>query len=457
MVESLAVRFSRVLLAPLAAAGLWCALSFASPALADDWELVRTGAFQALAVDPSAPSTVFVSTFGVRRSDDGGTTWSGGVDPLSSSVSELVIDPITPSTLYAVSGGSVYETTDAAANWTLLFDPGHDRRVTRLAIDRVAPSVLYAVVERRGCIEILGCYWLFDHVERSADAGTSWTSQAFSVAVESISAAGDTVYATTHSGGLFQSTAYGLVRSTDGGRSFRFTSRLPVDSGIRLGALAFDPASPQVVYVVSDGGLFKSADGGTTWSTVGTGVPVDAQTRLAIAPGAPGLIYAATTAGVYMSTDAAATWSASLNVPDASLLTVGPRGRVVYAVASSALYRLGAIATGQCDRAPTRLCLNGERFGAEVSWRTRDGRTGTGQAVPLTSDSGYFWFFADGNVELVVKVLDGRSNNGHYWVFYGALSDVAYTLTVTDNETGQTRTYDNPQDTLASVADTGAF
>jgi hypothetical protein len=42
-------------------------------------------------------------------------------------------------------------------------------------------------------------------------------------------------------------------------------------------------------------------------------------------------------------------------------------------------------------------------------------------------------------------------------VFYGALSDVAYTITVTDTATGTVRTYDNPAGQLASRADTAAF
>jgi hypothetical protein len=83
--------------------------------------------------------------------------------------------------------------------------------------------------------------------------------------------------------------------------------------------------------------------------------------------------------------------------------------------------------------------------------------SGAGQTVPLTSDSGSFWFFSPGNLELIVKVVDGRAVTGHFWVFYGALSDVEYTITVTDTETGTSRTYSNPQGRLASVADTSAF
>ena len=60
------------------------------------------------------------------------------------------------------------------------------------------------------------------------------------------------------------------------------------------------------------------------------------------------------------------------------------------------------------------------------------GTSGSGAAVALTGDTGYFWFFNAANVELVVKVLDGRAINGHFWVFYGALSNVEYTIRVTD-------------------------
>ena len=57
----------------------------------------------------------------------------------------------------------------------------------------------------------------------------------------------------------------------------------------------------------------------------------------------------------------------------------------------------------------------------------------------------------------MIKVLDARVINGHFWVFYGALSNVEYTITVTDTETGAVRQYHNPQDRMASFADTEAF
>jgi pre-peptidase len=118
----------------------------------------------------------------------------------------------------------------------------------------------------------------------------------------------------------------------------------------------------------------------------------------------------------------------------------------------------GQSASAICFTDGTTLCLNGGRFQVRVSWRVpTQGTSGSGQAVPLTSDTGYFWFFSANNIELVIKAVDGRAFNGFFWVFYGALSDVEYTITVTDSETGAVRTYSNPQGQLASVADVAAF
>jgi len=114
-------------------------------------------------------------------------------------------------------------------------------------------------------------------------------------------------------------------------------------------------------------------------------------------------------------------------------------------------------ATGTCTAGPGRLCLAGSRFALTAAWKDFQGHTGSGHAVSLTGDTGYFWFFAPDNVEVVAKVLDGRGLNGKFWLFYGALSNVEYTLTVTDTQTGAIKTYRNPLGQFGSVGDTGAF
>jgi len=56
-----------------------------------------------------------------------------------------------------------------------------------------------------------------------------------------------------------------------------------------------------------------------------------------------------------------------------------------------------------------------------------------------------------------VKILDGTSLNDHFWIFYGALSNVEYTLNDHRHPDGRTKTYVNRQGTMASVADTSAL
>ena len=104
-----------------------------------------------------------------------------------------------------------------------------------------------------------------------------------------------------------------------------------------------------------------------------------------------------------------------------------------------------------------RDALPGGRFAVAARWRDFQDGSGSGVAVPLTNDTGAFWFFDQENLELVVKVLDGTAVNGHYWVFYGALSNVAYTLEVTDTTSGRAVSYANPSGEFASAGDVEAL
>lgn len=115
------------------------------------------------------------------------------------------------------------------------------------------------------------------------------------------------------------------------------------------------------------------------------------------------------------------------------------------------------VVTNGCVAGGGTLCLGNGRFKVTATWQTTTA-SGTAQGVTLTGDSGYFWFFDPGNVEVTVKVLNGCGVNNRYWVFAAGLTNVAVTLTVTDTAAGQTRTYTNPQGrTFRSILDTAAF
>ncbi len=105
------------------------------------------------------------------------------------------------------------------------------------------------------------------------------------------------------------------------------------------------------------------------------------------------------------------------------------------------------------------LCLgDGGRFRVRINWEDFMGGTGPGTTAVLgTQDTGSFWFFNPANIEMVVKALDGRQNNGRMWIFFGSLTNVEFEMTVTDTETSLQKVYTNNLGDFASVGDTNAF
>src|SRR5258708_8859109 len=104
------------------------------------------------------------------------------------------------------------------------------------------------------------------------------------------------------------------------------------------------------------------------------------------------------------------------------------------------------------------LVLLSGHFSVEVSWHDPiSGHAGFGRQVAGSGQTGFFWFFDQSNQELMVKTLDGRGLNDHYWFFYGALSNVEYWITVHDLASGAVRTYYNAPGNICAGPDTAAF
>ncbi len=118
-----------------------------------------------------------------------------------------------------------------------------------------------------------------------------------------------------------------------------------------------------------------------------------------------------------------------------------------------------AAESGSCTPAAGTLCLQDGRYAVSVDWTNREGDTGKGSvAPPRADDSGLFWFFSETNWELLVKVLDACTSNGHHWVFAASATDVGFDLQVRDTVTGQVRRYTHTAGTPArALADVTAF
>lgn len=156
------------------------------------------------------------------------------------------------------------------------------------------------------------------------------------------------------------------------------------------------------------------------------------------------------------------TWSTETlgpTLPGVTTFGEDQGGELLVAAGESVYRLLPATSAGACAPNATTLCVLDGRFSISATWRTANGDTGVGQAVPFNADSGSFWFFSPDNTEVLVKLRDACvAPFDAFWVFAAGLTNVEVTLTVTDTTSGQTRTYTNPLGTAyAPVQDTRAF
>jgi photosystem II stability/assembly factor-like uncharacterized protein len=258
-----------------------------------------------------------------------------------------------------------------------------------------------------------------------------------------------------------------LWSSHDGGGSWTLSSSHgPVAPFLYGSALLASPTVATTCFVAGSGyggpAVYKTTDGGETWTPMSDGLPSTLVNGLAFDNAASQTLYAAADAGAFVYDDQAARWR--------SIVDATAPINFYWAVESVPAIRTMRFATygrGIWDYSPTGrpcaasdqvLCTTGNRFSVSMTWRDGSGNTGAGHAVPLTGDTGYFWFFDPASVEVVVKTLDGCALGNNFWVFAGGLTDVEVTMTVLDGVTGQTKTYLNPlHQRFQPIQDTGAF
>jgi PKD repeat protein len=90
-----------------------------------------------------------------------------------------------------------------------------------------------------------------------------------------------------------------------------------------------------------------------------------------------------------------------------------------------------------------------------------DGSAVTGRAIPQTDAFGYFAFPAltgnPGNPEVMVKILDATPIGQNYWVFYGTMTSLEFTMTVKENASGGVKTYHKDANSATGGWDTSGF
>jgi photosystem II stability/assembly factor-like uncharacterized protein len=230
----------------------------------------------------------------------------------------------------SVNGG-VWETTDAGRTWTPIFDGQPIGSIGALALAPSDPKVIYVGT---GEADMRSDIAQGDGVYRSGDGGQTWikigladTQQIGRILVHPRDPNVVLVAALGHPYG--PNAERGVFRTTDGGKTWGKVLYKDPDTGAI--DLAFRPGDPDVVYASlwqtrrppwnvyppsngPGGGLFKSTDGGRTWTDIaGPGFPAKpGRIGLAVAPGRPDRVYAMVDAGkggLYRSDDGGATWS----------------------------------------------------------------------------------------------------------------------------------------------------
>ena len=241
---------------------------------------------------------------------------------ISGRTNSMAFHPTDPNTFYcAAAGGGVWKTTNGGANWTVLTDGLPSLMSGSIAIDPLSPNTLYY-----GTGELnfsLDSYYGAG-VFKTTNAGTTWTQIATTGTVGSY-VSQITVFP-TNSSLVFLSGSAGVYKSTNAGATWTSTS-----SGLYTHCVIVDPTNSQVMYTSVDGlvsfyGVVeKTTNGGASWTILGGGLPSSDVGRilLAMAPNDHNTLYASIAAvstggllGLYRTTDGGTTWTPQATTPN---------------------------------------------------------------------------------------------------------------------------------------------
>ena len=240
--------------------------------------------------------------------------------------------PSAPQTFYMGStGGGIWKTTDAGHNWQNISDgqlPVGSMGAIEVSLSD--PNVIYAGT---GSSKIRSNVSIGRGMFKSTDAGKTWTfsglkdvGQIATIRVHPTNP--NLVYVAALGDPFAPNVDRGVFRSSDGGATWKKILYVSDSSG--AADLELQPGSPNVIFAsiwrgerrpwtiisgAKEGGIYKSTDGGDTWTKLGGGLPNElfGRSNVSIPAVAPSRIYALIEAkpggGLYRSDDAGATWT----------------------------------------------------------------------------------------------------------------------------------------------------
>ncbi len=269
----------------------------------------------AFVIDPSNPARLYAPTWNaVLKSTDGGNSWTANSQGLqgNQTVNVLTINPADPDILYAGAGENLVVSTDGGQRWTSL-GYGEGLGVGKLhsiVVDPFNPTTLYVA-------------GLAGSIYKSTDGGNTFSQLPDNVGQGAYSLVAHPTQPDTLLTGV--NSAEAAILKTENGRDFNTISAGLVFGGADspYNALAISPSNPNVIYAgtgLEDNrlakGLFKSRDGGQSWSSISGDLPRNPETgqpyyvkSITIHPTNPDIVFAATGNGLYQSRDGGQSWA----------------------------------------------------------------------------------------------------------------------------------------------------
>ncbi|MEO5927253.1 MAG: hypothetical protein ABIO72_00960 [Patescibacteria group bacterium] len=255
-----------------------------------------------MVLDPQDNNTVYLATAenGMVFSLDGGDSWQLAKGLNTGKVNAVAVDPKNKCTVYAARANEIYKTETCGRDWTkIFFDPRTDKQFTRLIVDWFNPTNLYA-----GSSE--------GDIFKSQDAGLSWATSKRVEGSPISDMAMDPrdsrlMYVATLGSGVWK-TADGAVSWTQISKQFGEEYR----DARRATKVVIDPKAVNTLYVVSKYGIIKSGDGGSTWKALNLTAPPETIkiSALAIDPNDnKKMVYTGPTTFT-LTSDGGATWTA---------------------------------------------------------------------------------------------------------------------------------------------------
>lgn len=259
-----------------------------------------------LAFDPSNSNILYAGTnYGVFKSSTAGAHWNltGTVRTSTAPVftSSVAVDPSNPSIVYATATNGIFKSTDGGALYDIKNTGLNISFTNVITIDPNTPTTLYAGT-------LLGIF-------KSTNGGDNWAEIRNGIS-GSVPRVNKIVIDPSNSSIVYMGTTRGMYKTTNGGALWVPLNSGPLSSSfIQITALAIDPTNPSVLYASGFNGLdilFKTIDGGATWTAASSGLTFTTINNLAVDPVTPATLYAATAgASLYKSTNGGTNWSLS--------------------------------------------------------------------------------------------------------------------------------------------------